>query len=258
MNLELDGKVFLVSGGGSGIGAAISEGLATEGAIPIILGRSPLDDSFATRLQGIQPQFRFIRTPLEDDEACAAAVSETLAAFGRLDGVVNNAGANDGIGLDAGPAAFRTSLNTNLVHYYTLVHHALQALRDSQGAIVNISSKTALTGQGNTSAYASAKGAQLALTREWAAALATDGIRVNAVVPAEVMTPLYRTWLGGFPDPDAEAARIAARIPLGRRMTLASEIADTVVFLLSPRSGHTTGQWLVVDGGYTHLDRALT
>jgi L-fucose dehydrogenase len=80
---------------------------------------------------------------------------------------------------------------------------------------------------------------------------------VNAVIPAEVMTPLYRTWLDTFDNPQARLAEIVRHIPLGQRMTEAAEIAATVVFLLSPRSGHTTGQWLFVDGGYTHLDRAL-
>lgn len=123
--------------------------------------------------------------------------------------------------------------------------------------MVNISSKTAVTGQGNTSAYVAAKAAQLGLTREWAAALAPFGVRVNAVIPAEVMTPLYARWIATFPDPEAQLKEITARIPLGGRMTDAQEIAATVVFALSPRSGHTTGQWLFVDGGYTHLDRAL-
>jgi len=83
-------------------------------------------------------------------------------------------------------------------------------------------------------------------------------VRVNAVIPAEVLTPLYASWLSSFPDPDAKLVAITQKIPLGQRMTTAEEIADTVVFLLSARSSHTTGQWLVVDGGYTHLDRALT
>ena len=123
---------------------------------------------------------------------------------------------------------------------------------------MNISSKTAVTGQGGTSGYASSKGAQLALTREWALELLPFGVRVNAVIPAEVMTPLYRKWLDTFPDPDHKLAGITAKIPLGKRMTTAEEIAWTVVFLLSERSSHTTGQQLFVDGGYVHLDRALS
>ncbi len=131
-------------------------------------------------------------------------------------------------------------------------------MRATKGAIVNVSSKTALTGQGDTAAYVAAKAAQLGLTREWAAAFLPDGVRVNAVIPAEVMTPLYANWLKTFADPDARLAEITRNIPLGRRMTTAREIADAVVFLLSPRSSHTTGQWVFPDGGYSHLDRALT
>ena len=98
----------------------------------------------------------------------------------------------------------------------------------------------------------------MSLTREWATSLRNDGVRVNAVIPAEVMTPLYARWIDTFADPTAKLASIVEKIPFGQRMTTAEEIADSVLFLLSSRSSHTTGQWLVVDGGYTHLDRALT
>ncbi len=124
---------------------------------------------------------------------------------GRLDAVVNNAGVNDGVGLEHGdPMRFRESLRTNLHHYYDIAHYALPHLKAARGAIVNIASKTAVTGQGNTSGYASAKGAILALTREWAAELLPYGIRVNAIVPAEVTTPQYERWLATFPDPKAK------------------------------------------------------
>ena len=257
MDLGLGGKVVIVTGGGSGIGGAISLSLAAEGAIPAIVGRSPLAPEFETELKALSPQALYVRADLVSDEETAAAVKAVAAAFGRIDGVVNNAGANDSVGLDAGPAEFRRSLDRNLIHYYTMVHHALPFLKAARGAIVNISSKTALTGQGNTSAYAAAKGAQLALTREWAAALHGDGVRVNAIVPAEVMTPLYRKWLDTFADPQARLAEITRSVPLGRRMTTSEEIAATTVFLLSDKASHTTGQWLFVDGGYVHLDRVL-
>ena len=258
MDLGLKDKIVVVTGGGSGIGAAITMALAEEGAIPVIYARRAPDDAFMARLAEKAPRAGWIKADLSQDEDCRRAVAETRARWGQVYGLVNNAGANDGVGLDAGPEAFRASLNQNLIHYYTLVHLLMADLKAAKGAVVNISSKTAVTGQGGTSAYVAAKAAQLGLTREWAAALAGDGVRVNAVIPAEVMTPLYRRWLDRMDDPDAKLAEITARIPLGGRMTLDTEMAATVVFALSPQAGHTTGQWLFVDGGYTHLDRALS
>ena len=258
MDLHLNDKVVLVTGGGRGIGAAVSLALAHEGAVPVICGKSPLDERFAQHLQGLQPRMRFFEFDLRDEAGCARAVDTTAREFGCIDGLVNNAGVNDSVGLDAGRDAFVASLERNLIHYYVMAHHCLPHLRQSRGAIVNVSSKTAVTGQGNTSGYCAAKGAQLSLTREWAASLAADGVRVNAVIPAEVMTPLYERWISSFDDPEGKLAGITAKIPLGRRMTTAEEIAGTVLFLLSDRASHTTGQWLFVDGGYTHLDRALT
>ena len=258
MDLELKEKVVLVTGGASGIGAAISTVLAEEGAIPVILTRRAPDVEFKDALRALNDKARFIITELTDDQQCENAVHETMDAFDRIDGLVNNAGANDGVGLDAGPDAFRQSIENNLTHYYTMAHLCLPHLRKSKGSIVNISSKTALTGQGGTSAYCAAKGAQLSLTREWAADLADDGIRVNAVIPAESMTPLYERCLEDMGEPDVELAKILKRIPLGNRMTEPRELANAVVFLLSNRAAHTTGQWHFVDGGYTHLDRALS
>ncbi|QKJ88678.1 L-fucose dehydrogenase [Paramixta manurensis] len=257
MNLFLDNKVVIVTGGGSGIGAAISLQLAEEGATPVIVANKTPDARFMAQLQERQPQAWFIAAELSDERQCQQAVDEVLKRFGRIDGLVNNAGVNDGIGLEEGREAFVGSLEKNLIHYYQMVHYSLDALRKSRGAIVNISSKTALTGQGNTSGYSASKGAILALTREWAASLLSDGIRVNAVIPAEVMTPLYESWIATFSQPEEKLAQITARIPLGQRMTTPEEIANTVVFALSPRASHTTGQWLFVDGGYVHLDRAI-
>ena len=254
MELGLKDKVVIVTGGAAGIGGAISEDLAAEGAIPVIFARRAPDADWLARLG---PRAGWIEVELSSDDQCRAAVAQARARFGPIYGLVNNAGVNDGIGIEAGPEAFRASLDRNLVHYYTLVHLLADDLKAACGAIVNISSKTAVTGQGNTSAYVAAKAAQLGLTREWAAAFAPHGVRVNAVLPAEVMTPLYQRWIRTFDDPDAKLAEITARIPLGQRMTEASEIAAMTVFALSDRARHLTGQWLFVDGGYTHLDRAL-
>lgn len=255
MDLGLTDKVILVTGGASGIGEGISRALHEEGAIPIIVGRNP---SKAERLLNDLGRGHSIVKELGTIDSCREVAEEALSFHGRIDGLVNNAGVNDGVGLEKGaPDQFVESLVINLHHYYHLTHFLLGALKDSRGSIVNMSSKTALTGQGGTSAYAAAKGAQLALTREWAVELLPHRIRVNAIIPAEVMTPLYRSWLDSFDDPDAKQRSIETNIPLEQRMTTSREIADMTLFLLSERASHITGQHLFVDGGYVHLDRAL-
>src|SRR5271157_1181769 len=259
MDLQLKGKVVIVTGGAKGIGAAIVRACAGEGAIPVIVGRdAAAGQKLQAELQAGGASCGLITVDLSTPERCSESVEQTLKSFGRIDALVNNAGRNDKVGLEHGsPAEYVASLNHNLVHYYSMAHYALPHLKQSRGTIVNIGSKTAVTGQGSTSGYASSKGAIMALTREWAAELLPYGIRVNTVIPAEVMTPLYRQWLDRFPNPEEKLKTILSKIPLEKRMTTAEEIAAMVVFLISPQSSHTTGQHLFVDGGYVHLDRAL-
>ena len=261
MDLGLRDKVIVVTGGGAGIGAAITRACVEEGARVVVLSRrSENVQEFMEEMTSKRARCELIEIHLEDTERCRQAIAQAEERLGSIYGLVNNAGVNDGVGLESGSVEkFAQSLQSNLIHNYALAHFALPALKRSQGAIVNISSKVALTGQGGTSGYAASKGAQLSLTREWAAELLPYGIRVNAVLPAEVMTPLYRRWLDSLGDPEAKLQEITDKVPLGNRMTLASEIAAATVFLLSPtQSGHTTGQHVLVDGGYVHLDRALT
>ena len=255
MNLNLKDKVIIVTGGAKGIGAGITKSLAAEGAIPVVVGRDANDNDAIIKEVGAGFG---ITAELTHPEACENAIKATVEKFGRIDGLVNNAGVNDGVGLEKGNyEAFIASLHKNVVHYYLMAHHALPELIKSKGAIVNIGSKVAETGQGNTSAYAASNGGRNALTREWAVELLKYGIRVNAVIVAECYTPLYEKWIKTLPNPEEKLRSITDKIPLGKRMTTAEEIADMVVFLLSERSSHTTGQLIHVDGGYTHLDRSL-
>lgn len=259
MDLQLKDKVILVTGGAKGIGEAISRSLAAEGARVVIAGRKAADnDRVVKALEATGVSAYGIVAELTDLAQCKRVIDDTLEKFGRLDGLVNNAGVNDGVGLEHGdPERFTESLRKNLIHYYALAHYALDALKQSRGSIVNIGSKVSVTGQGNTSGYAASKGGINALTREWAVELLPYSIRVNTVLPAEVWTPLYENWINSLPNPAEKLESIVSRIPLEKRFTTSEEIADTTVFLLSPRSSHTTGQILYVDGGYVHLDRSL-
>ncbi len=259
MDLQLKDKVIIVTGGAKGIGAGICRVLADEGAVVAVVGRNADDNALLIAdIEAAGGKAFSVVAELTEPSECERAVKEVIQKQKRIDGVVNNAGVNDGVGLENGNyEKFMESLHKNLVHYYLIVHYALPELIVSKGAVVNITSKTAETGQGNTSAYAAANGGRNALTREWAVELLKYGIRVNAVVVAECFTPLYEKWINTFEDKEQKLKDITSKIPLENRMTTAEEIASMVAFLLSNKSSHTTGQILHVDGGYVHLDRAL-
>lgn len=259
MDLGLKDKVVIVTGGAKGIGEGIVRSFAAEDATVVIVNRSGGEgELLRDELIGSGGKVHFIVADLVDPAQCKAAIDETVARYGRIDVLVNNAGVNDGADLEAGVEAFEQSLRSNVVHFYSMVHFALDALKKSKGNIINIGSKVADTGQGGTSGYAASKGACNALTREWAVDLLPHSIRVNAVIPAEVMTPLYERWVATLPNPEETLKKICDAIPLENRMTSKEEMADMVVFLSSVKSSHTTGQIVYVDGGYTHLDRKCT
>lgn len=259
MDLQLKDKVVVVTGGASGIGAAIVAGAAREGAVAVIVDKcAEAARQVECDVKKSGAQAHAVIADLMAAANCRRAIDETLERCGRIDALVNNAGLNDRVGLEHGsPAAYLQSIERNLLHYYNLAHYAMPSLKQTRGAIVNIASKTAVTGQGGTSGYASSKGAILALTREWALELLPYGIRVNAVLPAEVWTPMYQNWIATFPEPDRKLNEIVSRIPLGNRMTTPEEVAAMALFLMSSQASHITGQHLYVDGGYVHLDRAL-
>ena len=258
MELALKDKVILVTGGAAGIGQEIVKKLHALEAIPIVVDRVEKVEAKWGQDSSTIPELQWITADLVAEDQCRKAVSQIIDQFGRIDGLVNNAGVNDGVGLTSSLEQFRSSIEANLIHYFTMAHLCLEALKKSKGTIVNIGSKVSFTGQGCTSGYAASKGGITSLTREWAVDLAAFGVRVNAVIPGEVMTPMYDHWLRSFESPQDKLQLITTNIPLEKRLTTSAEVAMSVIFLLSQWSSHTTGQFLFVDGGYTHLDRALS
>jgi L-fucose dehydrogenase len=259
MDLQLKNKVIIVTGGAKGIGEGIVRVLLAEGAIPVIVGRNENDNlKLVNELKINGAEIFQVAAELNQPGESEKSVKTVVEKYGRIEGLVNNAGQNDGIGLEKGSyEQFMESLHRNLVHYYLMAHFALPELKKSKGSIVNITSKTAETGQGNTSAYAASNGGRNALTREWAVELLKYGIRVNAIVVAECWTPLYEKWIQTLPNPEEKLKEITSKIPFDKRMTTKEEIANMTAFLLSEKSSHTTAQLIHVDGGYVHLDRAL-
>jgi L-fucose dehydrogenase len=260
MNLGLKNKVIVVTGGAKGIGEGITRVLIEEEAIPVIVGRNESDNlKLVNNLKvSSNVELFYVTAELNEPEASEKVISAIIGKYGRIEGLVNNAGQNDGVGLENGNyELFMKSLHRNLTHYYLMAHFALPELKKTRGPIVNITSKTAETGQGGTSAYAAANGGRNSLTREWAVELLKYSIRVNAIVVSECWTPLYEKWIKTLPNPKEKLDEIISRIPLGKRMTTKEEIANMAAFLLSEKSSHTTGQLIHVDGGYVHLDRAI-
>lgn len=257
MDLYLKDKVVVISGGNKGIGGGISMSLAKEGAVPIIISRSE-NEEFEKEIKTITSRYEIYVFDLKNYKDIEGLCIQILSKYSDIFALVNNAGANDNLHIeDSNVLDLVKSYENNLFHYYELTRCLLPSIKKNQGNILNIVSKTGLTGQGKTSAYASAKAAQIGFTREWACAFAKDNVRVNAIAPAEVMTPLYEKWLQNFPNPKEKYQTIASKIPLGKRFTTIEEIASLATFVISPRSSHTTGQILFADGGYVHLDRSL-
>ncbi|MGO4771182.1 SDR family oxidoreductase [Flavobacterium sp. W22_SRS_FK3] len=260
MDLGLKGKIVVVSGSAGkegSIGETIIKRLADEGAIPVLIDRNSRGFEYAETLQKRGIDALFVKTDVTNPEEIQSAVKEIIKKYGRIDAVINNVGVNDGAGLEASYEEFMDSLKLNVVSYFLMVKYTLPYLKESKGNILNIGSKVALTGQGGTSGYAAAKGGVLGLTREWAVDLIQYGIRSNAIIIAESYTPAYEDWIKTLADGEAVLKKINKSIPFESRMTKTQEIADTSLFIISDRSSHTTGQFVFVDGGYVHLDRAL-
>lgn len=260
MDLNLRNKVVVVTGSAGmvgSIGHAIVFALAREGAVPVLIDRNQRGLDYEKQLKEMDIDATFYQTDLTSVVEIEESMQKIVEKYGRIDGVINNVGVNDGVSLEGSIDDFMDSLRLNLVSFFAVVKYALPYLKKSKGAILNIGSKVALTGQGGTSGYAAAKGGVLGLTREWAVDLIGYGVRSNALIIAECYTPAYETWIESLENGAEKLNTIKNTIPLESRMTTPEEIANTSLFVISDKSSHTTGQFVFVDGGYVHLDRAL-
>ncbi|WP_341718475.1 3-oxoacyl-ACP reductase family protein [Micromonospora sp. FIMYZ51] len=238
---SLAGRVYVVTGGTRGIGAAIAQGLLDVGARVCVLARDP-DPGDGEQTLGVP-------VDLAEPATVAAAFDRVVAAWGRIDGLVNNAGISKvGPTLEYDLADFARILDVNVTGLFACSQAAARVMaKQGGGSIVSIASMTSFTGQPQRAAYIASKSAVLGLTR----ALANDwgplGIRVNAVAPGYIRTDLTGDLIErGVLDVDA----IAARAPLGR-FGQPADVVGAVLFLLSDQAGYTTGQAIVVDGGWT-------
>lgn len=259
VDLYLKDKIVIVTGGTKGIGRGIVTSMAQEDAIVVMVNRpGPEGPVIEQELCSLGKRVHYSAAELTDVDECKRVIDETVAAYGSIDVIVNNAGGNNQKDLLTPPEEFMKYMRDNLIHYYALVHFAHDHLIRAKGSIVNIGSHVSITGQGHTSAYVAAKGAIDALTREWAAYFCDKEVNVNCVVPGSVWTNSYVKWAAQFPDPAARRKQAEQSIPFGRRMTTVEEFADLVVYVASGRATHLTGEIIVCDGGYSRLDRVLT
>jgi L-fucose dehydrogenase len=249
MDLQLKNKVIIVTGGAKGIGESIVRILSSEGSVPVIVGRNETDNLKLVReLASDKTEVFQVVAQLNKPEQSENAVKKVIEKYGRIDGLVMNAGQNNGVGLENGNyESFIASLRKNLIHCYLMAHFALPELKKQKGAIVNITVKTTETRQGKPT-YSASDGGCNTLRKDWAVELLKYGIRVNTIVVAECWIPPYEMWIQTLPNSKEKLKDITSKIPFDKQKTTSEKIANMTAFLLSEKSSHTTGQLIHVEG----------
>ncbi|MBI2192090.1 MAG: glucose 1-dehydrogenase [Planctomycetes bacterium] len=250
--MRLKGKVVIVTGAAMGIGAGCAWASAREGGKVVV---ADVDRATGTKtakeIQDSGADALFVRTDVRKTSSVIGLVQATVRRYGRIDGLVNNAGTHNGLGIESlDEEGWDFILDLNLKSMYRTVKAALPELKKSSGTIVNIASMVGIIGQANSAAYTPSKAGVIGFTKATALDLGKHGIRVNAVCPGWVDTPLLQRWLKTQPNPDEIMQKTYAQHPVGRIAT-PEDIGKAVAFLLSDDAGFITGVPLPVDGGVT-------
>jgi len=248
--LSFEGKVCIVTGGGSGIGEVTARRFASEGAIVVI---ADVNEEGAQRV--LHEIIRHngsaiaVQADVSDDLAVQALVTQVGRQFGHIDVLFNNAATILPKPLEeVSEHEWTRVIDINLKSVYLMIKYTIPYLRATRGSIVNMASLNGLVGQKQNAVYAASKGAIIAMTKALAIDYASDGVRVNCICPAGVMTPLLEKWTMEQDDPEQVRISLNEMHALGRPAR-AEEIADAVVFLASESSQFITGVALPVDGG---------
>lgn len=244
--MRFEGKVAIVTGGASGIGEATVRAFVREGAKVVIADLSDHGPDLARELAGTTEQALFVKTDVMNSKAVQALIAKTVETYGRLDIMFANAGiAADGPIDELDEAAWQRTIDINLTGVYLCNKYAIDQMRSQgSGVIVNCGSIHSHVGKSGVTAYAAAKGGVKLLTQTLAIEYGSQNIRVNAVCPGYIDTPLLKDI------PDDKKRELIALHPLGR-LGRAEEVANVVMFLASDDASFVTGASILVDGGYT-------
>lgn len=250
--MRFQGKVVVVTGGSKGIGEGCARVFCREGGLVGILARGPeAGEALAAELNRTGPgKALYVPCDVADMDQLKQAIDRVATHFGRVDCMINNAGSHPPATTidDTSIEDVENLMRLNFVSTFAGCKFALPYLRKTKGTIINMSSLVAIIGQEHSTAYCATKGAQVSLTRSLALELGREGIRVNAICPGNVDTPLMRDWAATLPDPQSALDRVAALQVFGR-MATSEEIGRIALFLATEDSSFLTGQAIEAEGG---------
>ena len=250
--MRFDQQVVIVTGGGKGIGGGCATVFCREGGLVAILD-CDLETARQTaeRLTAAGPgRAMALRCDVSRHEELQASIEEVVRQWGRIDCLVNNAGTHPPATTidDTSIESLEQLLRINFVSSFAAAKYAIPHLRKTRGTIVNISSMTAVLGQDLACAYSATKAAQIGMTKALAIELGREGIRVNAILPSNIDTPLMREWASSLDDPQSALERVA-KLQVFGRMGTPEEIGTVALFLATPDSSFLTGQAIEAEGG---------